>query len=106
MAMGAGELAGMLWVPCISTSTPLLLLLLASLFAWLVFSLFSLVLLSADAAAEPSADTSGIGFGGAFQRGISQMTPVKLLSLNPPLLHLRQGFPDLSSARRPALIAP
>lgn len=103
MATGAGELsAEKLGVPCISTSAPLLL---ASLLIWLLPSLFSLLLLS-DAGVDSSADDSGRGFGGAVHRGISQTTPVKLLSVNPPLFHLRQGLPDRSSARSPALIAP
>lgn len=90
---------------CISTSTALLPLLLASLFAW-PFSLFSLVLLSAEAPVEPSVEVSGTILGGAVQRGISQMTPVKLFIRKPPRDHLRQGLPDRSRARRPALMAP
>ena len=35
-----------------------------------------------------------------------QETPVKLLTANCLRPHLRHGFPDLSRARRPALIAP
>jgi hypothetical protein len=80
-------------------------LLLASLLTWLLFSLFSLLLLS-DAAADTSAEDSGWGFGGAVHRGISQTTPVKLLSVKPPLVHFRHGLPDRSSARSPALMAP
>ena len=101
---GAGELsAEKLGVPCISTSTPLWL---ASLLTWLLFSLFSLLLLSDAAAVDPSADDSGRDLGGAVHRGISQTTPVNVLSVKPPLFHLRQGLPDRSSARRPALMAP
>lgn len=104
MATGAGELsAAKLGVPCISISPPPLLL--ASLLTWLLSSLFSLLLLS-EAGVDPSADDSGRGLGGAVHRGISQTTPVKLLSLKPPLSHFRQGFPDRSSARSPALMAP
>lgn len=88
---GAGEEA-------ILTSRPLLLF---SLSTWL--SLFSL-LLPPDA--EPSELPSIEIFGGAFQRGISQTTPVKLLSVNPPFCHFLHGLPVLSSARSPALIAP
>jgi hypothetical protein len=94
--------AAKLGVPCISTSPPLLL---ASLFTWLLSSLFSLLLLS-EAGVEPSADDSGRDLGGAVHRGISQTTPVKLLSVKPPFCHLRHGLPERSSARRPALIAP
>lgn len=105
MATGAGELsAAMLGVLCISMSLPLLL---ASLLIWLLSSLFSLpLLLSTDAGVDPSIDESGRGFGGAVQRGISQMTPVKVLSVKPPFVHFRQGLPDRSKARRPALMAP
>lgn len=102
MAMGAGELAwilgGML------RGSPSTLLVLFSLFIWLP-SLFSLLLLSAEAVGS-SLGASGLGFGGAVQRGISHKTPVNDFSLKPPLDHLRQGAPDRSRARRPALIAP
>ena len=93
---GAGDEA-------ISASTPLLLF---SLSTWLL-SLFSL-LLSPDADADPSVLVldSIVILGGAVHRGISQVTPVKLLSLKPPFCHLRHGFPVRSRARRPALIAP
>lgn len=103
--IGAGELAftlGAMLVGC-SPSTWLPLF---SLFIWLPSLWFSLLLLSADAAAESSEVASGFGFGGAVQRGISHTTPVKLLTRKPPLAHLRQGAPDRSSARSPALIAP
>jgi len=89
----------------ISTSAPLLLFSLFSLFSlsiWLL-SLFSL-LLSPDA--DPSELPSTLIFGGAFHRGISQTTPVKLLSLKLPFCHLRHGLPVRSRARRPALMAP
>lgn len=45
-------------------------------------------------------------FSRPFHDGMSQATPVKLLTENGLRLHLRHGFPDLSRARRPALIAP
>jgi hypothetical protein len=95
-ASGAGDDA-------ISTSTPLLLF---SLGTWLL-SLFSL-LLSPEADTDPSVLVlvSRVTFGGAFQRGISQTTPVKLFSVKLPFCHLRHGFPVRSRARRPALIAP
>lgn len=83
----------------ISTSIPLLLF---SLSSWLL-SLFSL-LLSPDAGSSDL--TSGLGLGGAVQRGSSQTTPVKLLTLKPPFCHLRQGLPDRSRALKPAFIAP
>ncbi len=92
----------MLGMLCISMSPPLLLL---SLLVW-PFSLFSLVLPSAETDVEPSVADTGFGLGGALQREISQTTPVKVFSLNPPLAHLRHGFPERSSARRPALMAP
>jgi hypothetical protein len=88
-------------LPC-SMSAPPLLFSLFSLSIWLL-SLFSL-LLSPDA--ESPEVPSAFTFGGAVQRGISQVTPVKLLSLKLPFCHLRHGFPDRSRARRPALIAP
>jgi hypothetical protein len=107
---GAGELAaaGLGTALCISTSMLLPLpgsLLLLSLLVT-PFSLFSLLLPSAETTAGSSDGTSGLGLGGAFHRGTSQATPVKLLSWKPPLAHFRQGFPDRSRARRPALMAP
>jgi hypothetical protein len=45
-------------------------------------------------------------FSEPFHDGRSQDTPVKLFTLNVFRAHLRHGFPDLSKARRPALIAP
>lgn len=103
-AMGAGDEAWMLGALCISTSGPLLLL--ETLLPSFPFSLFSLLLPSAEGAAESSVPDSGLVRGGAVHRGISQTTPVKLLSLKPPLAHLRQGLPERSRARRPALMAP
>lgn len=99
-ADGARELP-MAWLGAlaISTSIPLLLL---SLSSWLL-SLFSL-LLSPEAGSSDLA--SGFGLGGAVQRGSSQTTPVKLLTVNPPFFHLRQGLPDRSRALKPALMAP
>lgn len=88
-----------------SISPPALLLL--TLLGSMPFSLFSLLLLlSAEAAADASVLPSSRAFGGAVQRGTSQTTPVKLLSVNPPRFHLRQGLPERSRARRPALMAP
>jgi len=100
--LGAGDDTRLPVLP-ISMSTPALLLFsLFSLSIWL-FSLFSLLL-------SPEADSSEIPsalvFGGAFQRGNSQTTPVKLFNLKLPFCHLRHGFPERSSALRPALIAP
>ena len=43
---------------------------------------------------------------GLIQVGISQETPVKLFSGKPRLFHRRHGFPVLSRARKPALMAP
>lgn len=43
---------------------------------------------------------------GADQEPTSHDTPVKLLRPKPLRSHLRHGFPDRSSARRPALMAP
>jgi hypothetical protein len=103
IASGAGEGAWALWTLCISTSAPLLLLLV--LLGSAPLSLFSLLLLpSAEASVESSASRAFLF--GAVQRGTSQTTPVKLLSVKPPLAHLRQGLPDLSRALRPALMAP
>ena len=105
MGIGAGEFPGAaLGTLCISTSGSWLLL---SLLTWLFSGLFSLLLPLAEADAVPSAPaSSGFGLGGAVHRGISQMVPVKLLSVKPPLAHFRHGLPDRSRARRPALIAP
>lgn len=111
--MGAGELAWTLGRLCISTSAPEVLLF--SLLPGLPppFSLFSLLLLpSAEAGVEvgtpfSEVDSSdGLGLGGAVHRLICQCTPVKVLSWKLPLVHLRQGLPLRSRARRPALIAP
>lgn len=103
--MGAGEDAFMLGALRISASA--LLLLLLALGPSRPFSLFSLpLLLSTEGAPESSLPDSGVFFGGAVHRGTSQTTPVKLLSVKPPRAHLRHGLPDLSSARRPALMAP
>ena len=104
--MGAGEEAWLLAAGVgISASAPLLLF---SALLSAAVSLFSLLLeLSADAAVvESPVLDSGVFLGGAVQRGISQIVPVKLLSVKPPLFHLRQGLPERSRARRPALIAP
>src|SRR3569833_2031536 len=108
IGIGAGELGLTLATLRISTSPspaspPLLLLslLIGS------FSLFSLLL---PPSAETVPDSSwGSGVASLFspvQRGISQTTPVKLLSLKPPFCHRRHGAPERSRARRPALMAP
>lgn len=47
-----------------------------------------------------------LSFGGALQEPTVQLTPVMLWSEKPLRSHLRQGLPLLSSARRPALMAP
>jgi len=100
---GGVELVALLLALLLSSmSAPPLLFSLFSLAIWLL-SLFSL-LLSPDA--ESPEVPSALIFGGAVQRGISQTTPVKLLSVKLPFCHLRQGLPERSSARRPALIAP
>lgn len=113
--MGAGELACTLGMLCISTSPELLLLLwllLSLLIGCVPFSLFSLLLLpSAETGPEAGTPASGVtstglGFGGAVHREISQWTPVKVLSWKPPLVHFRHGLPERSRARRPALMAP
>ena len=101
-ADGAGELTLLLAVLPSSMSAPPLLFSLFSLSIWLL-SLFSLLL---SPEAESPNVPSALTFGGAVQRGISQTTPVKLLSVKLPFCHLRQGLPERSSARRPALIAP
>lgn len=101
-AEGAGELTLLLAVLRNSMSAPPVLFSLFSLSIWLL-SLFSL-LLSPDA--ESPEVFSVLSLGGAVQRGISQLTPVKLFSLKLPFCHLRHGLPVRSRARRPALIAP
>lgn len=104
-AAGAGDEALLLGMLCISTSPPALLG--AVLPGSCPFSLFSLLLLSAESAAGVASESpSAAGLGGAVHRLISHTTPVKLLSVKLPLAHLRQGLPDLSRARRPALMAP
>jgi hypothetical protein len=96
---GAGELA-MLTLAISMSPVTLALFSLGTA----VLSLFSLLL------ASPSCSASGLpatlDLVGAFHRGISHMAPVKLLMLKPVFCHLRQGVPDRSRARRPALIAP
>lgn len=109
MGIGAGEEACTLGMLCISTSPPELL---TSLLAGCsTFSLFSLLLPLADTGPKVGtssgvASSTGLGFGGAVHRWISHETPVKVLSWKLPLAHLRQGFPERSRARRPALMAP
>ena len=44
-------------------------------------------------------------FSPPFHEGTSQVMPVKLLTWNGFRFHLRQGVPDRSRARRPALMA-
>jgi hypothetical protein len=100
-----GMLCGV-WAPA---STPLLLVSLLTSGPSSLFSLLlsSLTLASAETVAESSPVLSaGLGFGGATQRGISHIVPVKLFKVKPPLLHFRHGLPDRSRARSPALIAP
>lgn len=105
-AAGAGEEACTLATLRISASPPALLAL--ALFSSFAVPLFSLLLPSADSSAplESASPFSSAFLGGAVHRGISQLTPVKVLRAKPPFDHLRQGFPDRSRARRPALIAP
>src|SRR3569833_2436965 len=108
IGIGAGELGLTLATLRISTSpspaSPPVLLLSLLIGA---FSLFSLLL---PPSAETVPDSSwGSGVASLFspvQRGISQTTPVKLLSLMPPFCHRRHGAPERSSALRPALMAP
>lgn len=104
-AGGAGDEALTLGALRISTSPPALLWLLLALFSPWPFSLFSLLLPSAESAGV-SSDSFSDFLGGAVQREISHTTPVKLFNVKPPLAHLRQGLPDRSKARRPALMAP
>jgi hypothetical protein len=118
MGVGAGELAatalgGPLRISTSPSTALLAVVLLTSLLTGTASSGlssldsgFSLVLFSAETVADSSDAGWEADLGGAVQRGISQTTPVKLLSLNPPLFHLRQGAPERSRARRPALMAP
>lgn len=96
---GAGDETRLLTVSFISIS---LLFSLLPLSNWLL-SLFSLLLLPELELSETACMAT---LDGAVHRGISQTTPVKLLSLKEPFCHLRHGLPDLSRARRPALMAP
>lgn len=66
----------------------------------------SLLLLFAFSLFSPSLSSVAVAFFGADQHGNDQTWPVKLLTVNPPFCHLRQGLPDRSRARRPALMAP
>jgi hypothetical protein len=114
--VGAGELAGTLGgAELISTSPPdLTLFSLSTLleFSFVPPSLFSLLLpplpFSAEApeAEESCASPLMVTLGGAFQRGISQTVPVKVLIEKPPFAHFLHGLPVRSRARRPALMAP
>lgn len=53
---------------------------------------------------SPSASTfRGLG---ALHEGTSQITPVKVFTEKPDLVHFLQGVPVRSRARSPALIAP
>lgn len=135
IGMGAGEDACTLGMLCISTSPPelltsllgscgppptpySLLLLVLLVLPLLLISLPPLLGVPATADDAPtgtpfapsgvvtSAGSTGMGFGGAVQRGISHSTPVKVLRRKPPRFHLRQGLPERSRARSPALMAP
>ena len=80
---------------------------LPSLLDWLSGCLFSLLLPEADTVADSSfAGSSGLAFDWVCQRESSHASPVKLFSLKVPFVHLLVGFPDLSRARSPALMAP
>ena len=93
---GAGELAAGLEgaFPLLLTSLPLGLLL-----PLIWFSSFEI------GVPVESLPSRAVLFG-VRQDGRSHMTPVKLLTEKPFFSHLRHGFPDLSRARRPALMAP
>lgn len=120
---GAGESVFTLGALCISTSTaPLLMSSLDLLSLLPLVALtprdmampFSLLLPLPSAEAVPDScggdgravSTPGCGRDGAVHRGTDHTTPVKLLRVKPPLLHLRHGLPERSRARKPALIAP
>ena len=99
--IGAGELAG--GVDMLGLSPALL-----SMAISLPFGLASLLLcceMPFVSLESPPLDI-GAAFSPPFHDGNSQTTPVKLLTANDFLFHLRHGLPDLSRARRPALIAP
>lgn len=94
-AMAGGELTRLV----ASTSMALVLF---SLSIWL-FSLFSLLLSPVD---EPSVLGLTVTLGGALHLGISIGMPVNVLIMKERFSHLRQGLPERSRARKPALIAP
>jgi len=101
--VGAGELAagvdktiGSAWSPALLSMAVSLSVGLRSLLLCWDTSLMSL-----NSSLFRDAD-----FSFPFQDGISQMTPVKLFRWNGLRIHFRQGLPDRSSARKPALIAP
>lgn len=94
-AIAGGELTRLV----ASTSIALVLF---SLSIWL-FSLFSLLLSPVD---EPSVLGLMATLGGALHLGISIGMPVNVLITKERFSHLRQGLPERSRARKPALIAP
>lgn len=103
-SIGAGELAGGVDISIVSGLSPALL----SMAVSLPFG-FASLLLSCEAplaSLESSPLEAGPVFSPPFHDGNSQTTPVKLFNERGFLLHLRQGLPDLSRARRPALMAP
>ena len=95
-----GELAVLLAKVAMSTSPPL----------WLVSLSTALLLLLALSLGVLASLVSSLTFTvvvlGARHDGSCHATPVKLLTLNPVRSHLRQGLPERSRARRPALMAP
>ena len=99
--IGAGELAGGVDIIIGSGLSPVLL-------SSLPFGLASLLLCweTPFASLEPSPVDAELAFSPPLHEGSSQTVPVKLFSVNGFLFHLRQGVPDRSRARRPALIAP
>lgn len=103
---GAGELSNppILTSPSASTSPtpPLTLLSLPTALLPPTASLFSLEL---SLFVSPFASSPGVLFG-VFHELIFHVIPVKLLSWRPFFSHRRQGFPERSSARKPALMAP
>ena len=101
-AAGAGELAAGVDRTMGSAGSPLLLS------ATVLLSLTLPLLLLCCEASLPSLLSSPFcswDFG-VRQEGSSQTTPVKLFNWNDFRSHLRQGLPERSRARKPALIAP
>lgn len=101
--IGGGELAAGVDSAIGSAASPALL----STAVSLSFGLSSLLLcMEMSFVSLESSPLRSVSFSEPFHDGKSQETLVKLLTENGFRAHLRQGFPDLSRALRPAFMAP